>query len=66
MDRFTAPSDYDYYGYLEGRTRTGLERSCSICGEPVLVTRDEAYQVRVCCEQCQQAPAQPARTEGAA
>jgi formylmethanofuran dehydrogenase subunit E len=50
--RWTAPSDVDYAQQLEGRTRTGIERTCEGCGEPVMVRRSEVYQVHVFCETC--------------
>jgi formylmethanofuran dehydrogenase subunit E len=37
----------DYYD----RTR-GIERTCSDCGEPVMVDRGEVYQVQMFCPDC--------------
>ena len=47
--RWNAPSDYDYYD--QDRTR-GIERTCSDCGDPVMVDRGEIYQVHVYCHSC--------------
>lgn len=51
--RWTAPSDYDYYD--PGR-HDGLERSCGTCGDPVMVARNEQYQVQVYCDTCREKP----------
>lgn len=59
--KFTAPSDLDYWE--QGR-RSGLERSCAGCGDPVLVDRAETYAIQVWCPAClelQQQKAERAR-----
>lgn len=44
MGRWNAVSDYDYY---DGNRVDGIERTCQECGEPLMVSRDEAYQIHV-------------------
>lgn len=67
MSRYTAQSDYDYADAVEGRTRSGIERTCTSCGRPVMVSRDEVYQLQVFCDWCimKSQIAQPARSKGA-
>lgn len=43
--RWTAPSDYDYYD--SNHEHTGIERTCFECGEPVMVSRNDEYQIHV-------------------
>lgn len=47
MSRWNAPSDRDYWEDVEGRSHDGLERTCQECGEPVMVSRSEGYQIHV-------------------
>lgn len=59
--------DFDAYYHRGDGTYSGLQRSCSECGDPVWVSRREQYQIRICCERCQREIAairlQPADTE---
>jgi hypothetical protein len=50
MSRWTAPSDLDYYD--SNHHHSGIERTCQECGEPVMVSRTEEYQVHVFHEKC--------------
>lgn len=65
--RWNATSDLDYY---DRDRRSGIERTCNGCGEPVMVDRDEVYRVQVFCPSCvermREPRDQPAETKGAA
>jgi hypothetical protein len=50
--RYDAPSDRDYDGQFDRFDAAGIERTCTSCGEPVMVRRDEDYTVHVCCDDC--------------
>jgi hypothetical protein len=50
MSRWTAPDDFSYYD--ASHHHDGIERTCHGCGDPVMVSRGDAYQVQVFCERC--------------
>jgi hypothetical protein len=50
MGRWSAPSDFDYYD--ASHHHDGIERTCHGCGDPVMVSRGDAYQLQVFCERC--------------
>lgn len=47
--KWNAPSDYDYYDQFRN---SGIERSCTDCGNPVMVDRGEGYELQVFCDAC--------------
>lgn len=58
MSRFALDEpDPEPYGY------DGIERSCTGCGEPVMVSRSEAYTVQVWCVACGSAYTEPDQRE---
>ena len=47
MGRWSSPDDCSYYDDVEGRTHDGIERTCTECGDPVMVDRETAQHIHV-------------------
>ena len=51
MSRWSALSDRDYDDEVEGRQMV-LTRSCTRCGERIILTSADGYTVTILCDRC--------------